>query len=125
MDTFLATIATLAIAIIAALVWKINKRVEWLSGAMESHSALMLRLEAENRGIELEWWDPSIEEFPREGQHGEPCKIQKIYIGIDPKLRKNKPQSLFYRLGLFVRDFRENIENCWDDFSAGRKSVDD
>ena len=125
MGTFIATLATLAVAVLTALVWKINKQMAWLAGAMESHSAMMLRMEAEQRGIELEWWDPSIEAFPREGGHGEPCRIGKIYIGIPPRWRKKQTGSVCYRLGLFVRDFRENVLNCWDDFLEGRRADPD
>ncbi|MGD8617913.1 MAG: hypothetical protein PVH54_01860 [Gammaproteobacteria bacterium] len=126
MGTFIATIATVIIAVFTALVWKINRRMEWLSGAMESHSTLILRMEAEKRGIEMEWWDPSIEEFPREGRHQDPCKINKIYLGIHPKFRKkSQPDSICYQLGLFVRDFRENVLTCWDDFIEGKQAEQD
>jgi hypothetical protein len=127
MGTFIATIATVVIAVFTALVWKINRRMEWLTGAMESHSALMLRMEAEKKEIEIEWWDPSIEDFPREGKHQEPCKIQKIYVAIQPNLRKYQSDSMCYQLGLFVRDFRENLQTCWDDFLEGKRpeEVDD
>jgi len=126
MGTFIAAIATVIIAVFTALVWKINKRMEWLSSAAESHSALILRMEAEKRGIEMEWWDPSIEDFPREGRHQEPCKINKIYLGIHPKLqKKNQPDSICYQLGLFVRDFRENMVSCWDDFIEGKQADQD
>jgi|GEM_PF-3310640 len=127
MGTFIATIATVVIAVFTALVWKINRRMEWLTGAMESHSALMLRMEAEKKEIEIEWWDPSIEDFPREGKHQEPCKIKKIYVAIQPNLRKYQSDSMCYQLGLFVRDFREKLQTCWDDFLEGKRpeEVDD
>lgn len=125
MGTFIATLATVVVAVLAALVWKINKRMTWLCGALESHSSLTLRMEAEKRGIELQWWDPSIEDFPREGQHGEPCRLEKIYIGVPPRWRKKQDESACYRLGLFVRDFRENVLNCWDDFLEGKRADPD
>lgn len=125
MGTLIATIATVVIAVFTALVWKISKRMEWLTGAMESHSALLLRMEAENKGIAMEWWDPSIEDIPGEGQHREPCKIRKIYVGLHPRLRKNETDSLCYQLGLFVRDFREHTLDCWDAFLAGKRSSQD
>jgi hypothetical protein len=60
---------TLVIAVLTYLVWKVYERIARLTGAMESHSDIMLRIEAmrgapEGKPIELVWWDPSIEEPP-------------------------------------------------------------
>jgi hypothetical protein len=55
--------------LIGVLVFLIYERIAWLTGAMESHSSLMVRIEAlrdirNGAKIELKWWDPSIAEFP-------------------------------------------------------------
>jgi hypothetical protein len=116
----LITVATVLIAIFTGLVWKINKRMEWLTGAIESHSTTMLRIEVEKAGKEIIWWDPSIKDFPDKGEHQQPCELKTIYLGIHPKLRANQPESMCYRLGLFVRDFWEKPRDCWDDFLLGK-----
>jgi hypothetical protein len=65
---WLLVILTLVIAALTYLVWKVYERIAWLTGSMESHSDLMLRIEAlrgiEVKPIELVWWDPTIEDVP-------------------------------------------------------------
>lgn len=125
MGTFIATVATVIIAVFTALVWKLCKRIEWLTGAMETHADSILKIQAHIHDIPVELWDPSIEDFPRKQGHKEPYTLEKIYIGIHPELRKNPPPSLSYQLGLFVRDFWEKPRECWDDFLRGKREVDD
>lgn len=125
MGTFIATLAIVVIAVFTALVWKINKRMEWLTAAMESHAQKMLEIKAHDNNIPVELWDPSIEPFPPAAGHREPCMLDKIYIGIPPEMRKNPPPSFSYQLGLFVRDFWEKPREWWDDFLRGKREVDD
>lgn len=123
MMEFLVAIATLVIAVFTALVWKISKRMEWLTAAMESHSETMLKIAAHKADIPMELWDPSIENFPRKYGHKEPYTLEKLYVGIHPSLRNNPPPSLCYQLGLFARDFWEKPRDCWDDFLRGKRQV--
>jgi hypothetical protein len=125
METLIATLATVIIAVFTGLVWKINNRMARLTGVMESHSTIMLRMEAKKQGIPIEWWDPTINDFPREGKHQEQCELKTIYLALDPKLRENPPESACYQLGLFVRDFWDNLRTCRDDFLRGRRSTED
>lgn len=57
-------VLTLVIAFFTYLVWKVYERIAWLTGAMESHSELMLRIEAkrgiEGQPIEILQWDPIV-----------------------------------------------------------------
>ena len=67
-----------------------------MTGAMETHSDLMLRIEAkrgvnENESIKLIWWDPTIEEPPIVREHGKEVDLREIYIYLPPKLRENRP----------------------------------
>ena len=103
MDEFFIAFGTIVIAFFTYLVWQINKRMEWLTGAMESHSGMMLRIEAHKRKIPMEFWDKSIKPFPRTDKHVEPVKLDKIYIGVHPSLWENPP-SKSYRIGLFFRE---------------------
>jgi hypothetical protein len=87
---------TLVIAVFTYLVWKVYERIAWLTGAMESHSDLMLKIETlrgirENQPIELIWWDPTIEDPPVNREHGKLVELNKIYVSIPPKYRRNKP----------------------------------
>ena len=88
---------TLAIVVLTYLIWKVYERIAWLTGALESHSDLMLRIEAirgiEGKPIELVWWDPSIENIPTVKEHGKPVEMNRIYIYLPPKLRRNKPSA--------------------------------
>ena len=88
-------ILTLVIAIFTFLVWKVYDRIAWLMGSMETHSDLILRIEAK-RGIndapiKLLWWDPTIEAIPTKKQHGEEIDLSTIYIYLPPEMRRHKP----------------------------------
>ena len=56
-----------------------NERMTWLTGALESHSFLQLRLAAKKEGIPLVWWDKTIEPWPHKGEHGEPADLETIH----------------------------------------------
>lgn len=98
--------------VVAILVFRIYERIAWLTGAMESHSAIMLKLEAA-RGvgapgdIKLVWWDPSIEPFPTSAKHNEPVDLTTIYWGLPPRLRANKPTA------------RDRLLHLWELFAYG------
>ena len=93
----LTTIFTAIIAICTIMVWRITSGMEWYASAVESHSNLMLRLEAEKREVELLWWDPTIEPFPFSGRHKEKAELTRIHVGFPPQHRKNRP-SRFKRI---------------------------
>ena len=119
---FLVAVGTIVMAVFTALVWKINRRMEWLTGAMESHSETMMKLTAQEKGIPMELWDPSEEPLPRRYGHKEPYTLDKIYIGVHPALRKSQP-SLCYRFGCLVGDIMEmDWRTCWNDLQRGRRA---
>jgi hypothetical protein len=104
MAEYINTFLTLVLVLITFLVWKTYYRIEWLTGAMESHSNLMLRIEA-RRGIkgepiELLWWDPTIEPVPTEKRHGQEIDLSTIYIYLPPELRwiKETPRQKLKKL---------------------------
>ena len=86
MATVLAVIFTGVIALCTYLVWKCYARIEWVTGAMETHSNLTLMIEVSRRingqPIEMIWWDPSIEGWPSNAQHGAPAELKEIRIGV-------------------------------------------
>lgn len=86
---------TLVIAFFTFLVLKIYDRIAWLTGAMETHSGLLLRIEAmrgitENHPIDLIWWDPTIGKPPIIQEHGQKVEMRKVYVFLPPELRKNR-----------------------------------
>ena len=83
---------TLVIAIFTVLVFLVYERMEWLTGAMESHSALMLRIEAQKEAIPVIWWDPSEGNPPLECNHNDPAELNCIYVYVPPKHRRIKPK---------------------------------
>lgn len=88
-------VLTLIVAIFTFLVWKSYYRTEFFTGAMETHSDLMLQIEA-RRGImgepiKLVYWDPTIDKFPKKKQHGQEVDLSVIYIGLPLSMRRNKP----------------------------------
>ncbi len=75
MAEWIMVVLTLVVVFLTLLVVKVYDRIAWLTGSMESHSDLMLRIEA-RRGIngepvKLLWWDPTIEGVPTKKQHGQ------------------------------------------------------
>ena len=72
---------------------EVQERANWLSGALESHSSVMLRLRAEELGKKLIWWDPThdgpVSKPPPSSQaHGAPAEVTTVYPYVDPKLRR-------------------------------------
>lgn len=70
-----------------------NERMNWLTGALESHSCLQLRLAAKKEGIRVVWWDKNIEPWPHKGEHGEAADLDVIYVGLPPKLRRGSAKN--------------------------------
>lgn len=101
MTDWILIMLTLVIATFTGLVFLVYERIEWLTGAMETHSGLQMRIEAKGAKIELIWWDPSIEPFPTSAEHGEPVNLNKIYCGLPPRLRKYRPT------------FRDRFRSIW------------
>ncbi len=89
-------VLTAVIALFTFLVWRVYRRIEWLTGAMESHSVLQLRLEAakvvnsDGQPCRVVWWDPDIEPTPSTPQHGQEAQLNQIYLYIPPHLRRNR-----------------------------------
>ena len=89
-------IFTVVVAFFTYLVWRVYRRIEWLTGAMESHSALQLRLEAaklvlpNGQPVRVVWWDPDIESPPVTPEHGKDAQINQVYLYLPPHLRRNR-----------------------------------
>ena len=97
---------TIVIAFFTFLVWKVYERISWLTGAMETHSDLMLRIEA-RRGVNgqpvrLVWWDPTIAIVPTKKEHGEEVDLSTIYIYLPLEMRRNNPTRLQRFKALFT-----------------------
>ena len=95
---WLMVIITILVAFISLMAWHVSKLIAWLTGAIESHSSIMLRLEAK-RGvgeepIKVVWWDPTIETPPINRKHGDEADINCIYSYVPPKERKCPPNWL-------------------------------
>jgi hypothetical protein len=88
-----ATIVTVAFA---WLTLRIQKQVTWLTGALESHSTLQVRLQAERENKPVVWWDPTFEggckkNWPEQPKHLDNALVKTVYVGLPPHLRK-KPR---------------------------------
>ena len=86
---------TLIIAFFTYLVWKVYERIAWLTGAMETHSDIIMRIEAKKgingNPIKLIAWDPTIAPPPIKRKHGEEIDVNTIYVYLPLSQRKNKP----------------------------------
>jgi len=94
---WMLVLLTLFIAFLTYLVWKVYRQIAWLTGAMETHSEIMLRIEAK-RGINgqplrLVAWDPTIEPPPIKREHGKEIDLSTIYVYLPLQERKNKPTA--------------------------------
>ena len=77
--------------ILGFFAWRISAKIAWFTGSLDTHSELMLRIEAK-RGINGEpikviWWNPLIKHFPFSGEHNTEAELSEIYLGIPPKFR--------------------------------------
>ncbi len=100
---FWLTCVTAATAIVAVLTTisanrrsrEANDRMNGLTGALETHSQLMLRLDAEAKGKKVIWWDPinpatGEKERPYQPKHGESAVIDTAYIYLPVELRGHR-----------------------------------
>ncbi len=53
--------ATVAIAFFALASWRVSRQLAWFTGAIETQSDLLMKMEAKRQKIPMVWWDPSIE----------------------------------------------------------------
>ncbi len=95
MVEILMLIVAIFAAIITFFAWRISQRVAWLTGAMESHSSIMLMIEAK-RGINGQpiknvWWDPTIETTPGGKEHNKDVELNCIYSYLPLTERKSRP----------------------------------
>jgi hypothetical protein len=68
-----------------------NQRLAWLSGALESHSEIMMRLTAQRDGIPVIYWDPDIEDTPTTPakKHKAAAEVTTVYQYLPLHLRKS------------------------------------
>lgn len=94
MTNWIMIILTLVIAFFTYLVWKVYERIAWLTGAMESHSDIMLRIEAKRgingQPIKLVAWDPTIQASPAKREHGQEFELDTLYVYLPLNERKIK-----------------------------------
>jgi hypothetical protein len=76
-----------ATAGLAWATWRSSKRIEWFTGAMESHSTMDIRLQAKRDGIRVEAYDPALTNPRRVPHPGEEWSLDVIYLALPPGLR--------------------------------------
>ena len=88
MDVITAML-TAVLCVLAFLTWRIYKRMEWLSGALESHSMLMIRMTAREKNVPMVWWDPDVAEAPTAAlrAQGKPAELPAIYLYLPQRER--------------------------------------
>ena len=85
-------IATGVMALFAIMAWRLQKKLNWLTGALESHSTLQLRLLAEREKKPVVWWDPTFQggckkKWPEQPKHLDNALVETVYVGLPPHLR--------------------------------------
>lgn len=87
-----------AVVIFALKTNQYQKRLNWLTGATTSHSALQTQLKAYELKIPVVWWDPNHEQnrfrpgWPSEGRHGEQLHLNLIRQGLPLDYRERVPR---------------------------------
>ena len=89
----LNTISTFVIAFFAILVWIVYKKISDITGAQETHSEMMLKIEAKRCRIPAVWWDPTIAAPPVGWKHDKEINLEKVYIYIPKELRKYRKKK--------------------------------
>ena len=88
----MATLADRSLRMSAELA-TMSERLNWFTGALESHSSLMLRIEAargiNGKPIEAIWWDPTLEKAPVKREHGKAAQLERIYVFVPMEERQN------------------------------------
>jgi hypothetical protein len=72
---------------------ELQRRANWLNGALESHSAAMLRMKAGELGKQVIWWDPTHDgqkkqRPPRTRVHGEAAVLDDpvyLYVPLEER----------------------------------------
>ncbi len=72
---------------------ELQERANFLNGALESQSNLMLRLKAEEMGKQIVWWDPNhdgpVKKAPPINQvHLQDARVQTLYTYVAPENRR-------------------------------------
>ena len=72
---------------------ELQSRANWLSGALESHSELNLRLNAEQHGKGVVWWDPTHDGPEKKRPlstpvHGESATLGTVYVYVPQENRR-------------------------------------
>jgi len=85
----------LLLVILAFLGWRVSNKVKWFTGALESHSTIMLWLEAQRgiggRPIKLEWFDPdATSRSIRDYAPGTEVDFTPIYLAVPMKERQGE-----------------------------------
>jgi hypothetical protein len=82
--------ATAVIAWFTVTISRLNRTLTDLTGAMESHSTIMMRLEARRQGVPVVWWDPTQARTPCNPRHDTPAELKRIYLFLPRELRAQK-----------------------------------
>lgn len=88
--TLLSGVGAVGVVWLSYLIWQTYRKIEFLTGALETQSELMLRLTLKDRhpDISVVWWDKSVEDFPFEGKHGQPFDLKTVRFGFPMKHRR-------------------------------------
>ena len=77
---------------VTAEVVAMNQKLAWFTGAMETHSQIMLRIEAargvNGKPVETVYWDPTIEPPPVTPKHKQAAQLGPIYMFLPVSLRE-------------------------------------
>lgn len=84
---WIIAVLTAALVVLAFLTWRVYMKMAWLSGALQTHSLVMLRMQAKEKGFKAVWWDPDLEKPPVTRTHGAQDELETIYLYLPPHQR--------------------------------------
>lgn len=97
--SLLVALATVAVAFLAWLLLRLNRRLASLKEGMELHSELTLRLKLREENTPVIWWDPTVEPWPDiEKRHRNRGELSHVVLGVPAHRRWGAGMCHYVRL---------------------------
>jgi hypothetical protein len=85
-----------ATALLAFSSYRSSKQVEWLMGALESHSTTRVRMQAKRDGLKVKAYDPKDSRYPgRIPLLGEEWHLDEVHLALPREFRRRSQFRLW------------------------------
>jgi len=95
----LVAVAVVAMALLAGLLLRLNRRLASFKEGMALHSELMLQLKLREENAPVIWWDPTVEPWPdMDKRHRNRSEFTHAVLGIPERLRWGTVMGRYMRM---------------------------